>query len=197
MSLTDKVLETARGFTGPFTKEDLAYGSWMTYPLDFALKGYICPDSHRVYAYLFGERGLVKCGYLERLPDGRYQVATEPVKAAAPPLSDHQKQTLAQCLESRAYGLFLEGSLQKTTLADAFQFWGCNAHCTGPMFRQQKASFDEGLKRVGELVKGEEIRLDEWNTLTADLLGAVKYIAQVIEKQFARHIETMLRRQAV
>jgi len=57
-----------------FTAEDLAVACWQRWPALFGILGFEhYPDNNRVLSYVWGRRGLVACGWLERVGPGRYR----------------------------------------------------------------------------------------------------------------------------
>ena len=69
VSQTDLLREVAWSFSAPFTREELAWVAWQRHPERFGMPGYECPDTHRVYAYLYGKLGLIRRGVLRRVGD--------------------------------------------------------------------------------------------------------------------------------
>ena len=78
-----RILLVAGQFADWFTLEDLIVRVWASYPSIFGLAGYVgsYPDSHKVKACVYGNKGLIKCGYLEPDPEfvgqqkaGRFRV---------------------------------------------------------------------------------------------------------------------------
>ncbi len=79
-SASSQLLESARGFPGPFLLSDLVVAAWMLHPEMFGLKGREedYPSDKRVGCLVDGKRGLVSRGLLVRLPGGKLRVASPP-----------------------------------------------------------------------------------------------------------------------
>jgi hypothetical protein len=73
-----RIMRVARLLVQPFRKNDLVIGCFRRYPEPFALKGFPeYPDSNLVLCYLYGRRGLVSSGLIERVGTGVYRVRGE------------------------------------------------------------------------------------------------------------------------
>lgn len=71
MGLRDLVLHAAQLFDGVFSKSELVVAAYRLAPKLFCLDGYPeHPDSNRVWAYLYGARGLIAQGKVERVGNG-------------------------------------------------------------------------------------------------------------------------------
>lgn len=70
---------------GPFTPEELAVACFARHGAAFGLAGFgeDYPDVRKVATCLYGKRGLIARGLLEKLPDGRLRVPARPVQTAA------------------------------------------------------------------------------------------------------------------
>jgi hypothetical protein len=51
---------------------------WKVCPEFFGMKGYSYPDNHRVHYILYGNRGLIAKGILQRVRQGLFQVPDLP-----------------------------------------------------------------------------------------------------------------------
>lgn len=75
------VLAAARQLPQPFTLNDLTVALWKEDPGFFGMKGYPqYPDNHVVHTYMYGERGLVANGLIERVEPGLFRVPGEGLK---------------------------------------------------------------------------------------------------------------------
>ncbi|HWG42628.1 MAG TPA: hypothetical protein VN688_07565 [Gemmataceae bacterium] len=68
------LLRVARSIPQPFTLNDLSVAVWKVCPEFFGMKGYSYPDNHRVHYILYGNRGLIAKGILQRVRQGLFQV---------------------------------------------------------------------------------------------------------------------------
>jgi hypothetical protein len=72
------VMRVARSLPQPFTLNDLSVGCHRADPRAFGMKGYEQhPDNHRVHWILYGERGLIKKGLIQRVKTGLFRVPEE------------------------------------------------------------------------------------------------------------------------
>lgn len=70
------VMRVARHIRQPFTLNDLSVACHRADAENFGMKGYPqFPDNHRIHYILYGEKGLVAAGLLERIDEGLFQVA--------------------------------------------------------------------------------------------------------------------------
>ena len=70
------LLRVARTIPQPFTLNDVSVAVWRACPDFFGMKGYSqYPDNHKVHSILYGVRGLVAKGMIERLQEGVFQIA--------------------------------------------------------------------------------------------------------------------------
>lgn len=69
--------------TEPFTREQLAIAAWRAEPALFGMRGYEThhPDSHRVYSYLYGVRGVVQRGEVVPVGATMFQLSLEYLEA--------------------------------------------------------------------------------------------------------------------
>jgi hypothetical protein len=72
------LLRVARSIPQPFTLNDLSVAVWKVCPEFFGMKGYSYPDNHRVHYILYGNRGLIAKGILQRVRQGLFQVPDLP-----------------------------------------------------------------------------------------------------------------------
>jgi hypothetical protein len=68
------LLRTARTIAQPFTLNDIAVAVWKACPEFFGMKGYPYPDNHKVHYILYGDRGLIAKGLIERVSQGLFRV---------------------------------------------------------------------------------------------------------------------------
>lgn len=69
------VLAVARGLPQPFRLNDLSVACHRSDPGYFGMDGYAHhPDNHKIHSFLYGRRGLVRRGYLERVAAGVFRV---------------------------------------------------------------------------------------------------------------------------
>src|SRR3954470_7027098 len=69
------LLRVARTIEQPFTLNDISVAVWKACPEFFGMKGYPYPDNHKVHYILYGDRGLVAKGIIERVQQGLFHVA--------------------------------------------------------------------------------------------------------------------------
>jgi hypothetical protein len=70
------LLRVARSIPQPFTLNDISVAVWRACPDFFGMKGYPYPDNHKVHYILYGSRGLIARGVIERVRQGLFRVAT-------------------------------------------------------------------------------------------------------------------------
>ena len=68
------LLRVARSIPEPFTLNDISVAVWKACPEFFGMKGYPYPDNHKVHYILYGDRGLIAKGLLERVRQGLFRV---------------------------------------------------------------------------------------------------------------------------
>lgn len=68
------LLRTARTIPQPFTLNDISVAVWRACPEFFGMKGYPYPDNHKVHYILYGDRGLIAKGLIERVSQGLFRV---------------------------------------------------------------------------------------------------------------------------
>jgi hypothetical protein len=64
------LLRVARTIPQPFTLNDVSVAVWKAYPEFFGMKGYPYPDNHKVHYILYGTRGLIAKGIVQRVRQG-------------------------------------------------------------------------------------------------------------------------------
>src|SRR6266567_3088923 len=69
------LLRVARTIPQPFTLNDISVAVWKSCPEFFGMKGYPYPDNHKVHYILYGERGLIAKGIIQRVREGIFRVA--------------------------------------------------------------------------------------------------------------------------
>jgi hypothetical protein len=69
------LLRVARSIPQPFTLNDISVAVWRACPDFFGMKGYPYPDNHKVHYILYGSRGLIARGAIERVREGLFRVA--------------------------------------------------------------------------------------------------------------------------
>lgn len=75
-SSAEHVLAAARSIGRPFTDAELVMASWRAAPWLFGLNGFKeYPDARKVAVCLYGVRGLIARGLLQRAPGGLIQAA--------------------------------------------------------------------------------------------------------------------------
>ncbi len=83
------LLRAARAVPQPFTLNDISVAVWRACPEFFGMKGYPYPDNHKVHYILYGSRGLIARGIIERVHEGLFRIADgidpEALAAAGPP----------------------------------------------------------------------------------------------------------------
>jgi hypothetical protein len=69
------VLAVARGLKQPFRLNDLSVACWRQDPDFFGMKGYPqFPDNHKIHTFLYGKRGLIARGQIDRVSEGLFEV---------------------------------------------------------------------------------------------------------------------------
>lgn len=71
------LLRVARTISQPFTLNDISVAVWRACPEFFGMKGYPYPDNHKVHYILYGEKGLIARGLLQRVHQGLFRVPDE------------------------------------------------------------------------------------------------------------------------
>ena len=86
------LLRVARAIPQPFTLNDISVAVWRACPEFFGMKGYAYPDNHKVHYILYGSRGLIARGIIERVHEGLFRIADgiDPDALAVAGLSDKQ-----------------------------------------------------------------------------------------------------------
>ncbi len=69
------LLRVARAIPQPFTLNDVSVAVWKAHPEAFGMNGYPYPDNHKVHYILYGARGLVAKGIIQRVSQGIFRVA--------------------------------------------------------------------------------------------------------------------------
>ncbi len=69
------LLRVARLIPQPFTLNDISVAVWRACPEFFGMKGYPYPDNHKVHYILYGSRGLIARGIIQRVREGLFRVA--------------------------------------------------------------------------------------------------------------------------
>src|SRR5213075_398469 len=68
------LLRVARTIPQPFTLNDISVAVWRAAPDFFGMKGYPYPDNHKVHYILYGDRGLIAKGLIQRVRQGLFCV---------------------------------------------------------------------------------------------------------------------------
>ncbi|MBV9126441.1 MAG: hypothetical protein JO112_24090 [Planctomycetes bacterium] len=68
------LLRVARTIPQPFTLNDISVAVWRDCPEFFGMKGYPYPDNHKVHYILYGDRGLIAKGLIQRVHQGLFRV---------------------------------------------------------------------------------------------------------------------------
>jgi hypothetical protein len=69
------VLAVARTLPQPFRLNDLSVACHRHDPEFFGMEGYKHhPDNHKIHSFLYGCRGLIRRGHLERIDEGLFRV---------------------------------------------------------------------------------------------------------------------------
>jgi len=69
------LLRVARSIAQPFTLNDVSVAVWQACPEFFGMRGYPYPDNHKVHYILYGNRGLIAKGFIQRVRQGLFRVA--------------------------------------------------------------------------------------------------------------------------
>jgi hypothetical protein len=72
------LLRVARTIPQPFTLNDISVAVWKACPEFFGMKGYPYPDNHKVHYILYGDRGLIAKGIIQRVSQGLFRVPDGP-----------------------------------------------------------------------------------------------------------------------
>jgi hypothetical protein len=65
----------ARTIPQPFTLNDISVAVWKAHPEALGMNGYSYPDNHKVHYILYGAKGLIAKGILQRVQQGLFRVA--------------------------------------------------------------------------------------------------------------------------
>jgi hypothetical protein len=69
------VLAVAKTLPDQFRLNDLSVACWQHDPAYFAMRGYPQhPDNHKIHSFLYGRRGLIARGFIDRLAEGVFRV---------------------------------------------------------------------------------------------------------------------------
>ncbi len=68
------LLRVARTVPQPFTLNDISVAVWRACPEFFGMKGYPYPDNHKVHYILYGDRGLIAKGLVQRVSQGVFRL---------------------------------------------------------------------------------------------------------------------------
>lgn len=69
------VLAVAKTLSQPFRLNDLSVACHAHDPDFFGMEGYrLYPDNHKIHSFLYGKRGLIHRGHLERVGEGVFRV---------------------------------------------------------------------------------------------------------------------------
>ena len=68
------LLRVARQLPQPFTLNDVSVAVWRSCPEFFGMRGYPYPDNHKVHYILYGDRGLIAKGLIQRVHQGLFRV---------------------------------------------------------------------------------------------------------------------------
>jgi hypothetical protein len=68
------LMRVARTIPQPFTLNDISVAVWRADPEFFGMRGYPYPDNHKVHYILYGDRGLIAKGLIERVSQGLFRV---------------------------------------------------------------------------------------------------------------------------
>ena len=61
------LLRVARTIPQPFSLNDISVAVWKACPEFFGMRGYPYPDNHKVHYIIYGDRGLIAKGVLQRV----------------------------------------------------------------------------------------------------------------------------------
>src|SRR5690242_14577639 len=68
------LLRVARTIPQPFTLNDISVAVWKACPEFFGMRGYSYPDNHKVHYILYGTRGLIAKGIIQRVRQGLFRI---------------------------------------------------------------------------------------------------------------------------
>ena len=68
------LLRVACTIPQPFTLNDISVAVWKACPQFFGMKGYPYPDNHKVHYILYGTRGLIAKGIVQRVRQGLFRL---------------------------------------------------------------------------------------------------------------------------
>lgn len=68
------LLRVARSIPQPFTLNDISVAVWKVCPEFFGMRGYSYPDNHKVHYILYGTRGLIAKGIIQRVRQGVFRI---------------------------------------------------------------------------------------------------------------------------
>ena len=68
------LLRVAHAIPQPFTLNDISVAVWKACPQFFGMKGYPYPDNHKVHYILYGTRGLIAKGIVQRVRQGLFRL---------------------------------------------------------------------------------------------------------------------------
>jgi hypothetical protein len=68
------LLRVARSIPQPFTLNDISVAVWKVCPEFFGMRGYSYPDNHKVHYILYGTRGLIAKGIIQRVSQGLFRI---------------------------------------------------------------------------------------------------------------------------
>src|SRR5438094_9829992 len=68
------LLRVARTIAQRFTLNDISVAVWRACPEFFGMRGYPYPDNHKVHYILYGSRGLIAKGIIQRVHQGLFRV---------------------------------------------------------------------------------------------------------------------------
>jgi hypothetical protein len=71
------LLRVARSIAQPFTLNDISVAVWKACPEFFGMRGYPYPDNHKVHYILYGTRGLIAKGIIQRVRQGLFRIPDE------------------------------------------------------------------------------------------------------------------------
>lgn len=77
------ILEVAATLPRVFSHEDLVVACWKHYPSQFSMAEYPYPDNNKISAIIYGRRGLLGVGGLEKVGPKVYQITEEGRKVIA------------------------------------------------------------------------------------------------------------------
>lgn len=70
------VLAVAKTLEQPFRLNDLSVACHKHDPDYFGMDGYSHhPDNHKIHSFLYGKRGLIRRGFLERVDEGVFRIS--------------------------------------------------------------------------------------------------------------------------